>query len=204
MAEMRKPKVDLKELASNQVTKTIKIVDKDGKTTDQTVSITMTEPDVETKLAINDLSNVGNDRGDYGELVAQALQNVLVSPRLDFKAMDEAIESDDSKAKRVITFKGKDDKNHKVTVVYPGYREALNLINDAGGLSGASHITDYFRSANKSVYRDSKGNPIDFNFWKNAKNMYDVFGDTMNYLNEVMNTNGYNQIIGELISFLSD
>lgn len=201
MTEMRKPKVDLKELAKSQTTKTIEVLDAKGKKTGEIVELKMQEADWKTKLQINDLQNVGNNTANEGEWAAKLLEKVLVSPRIDFETMNKAIE-DAGLNERELTYKDHDDAEHKYKAIFPGYRDALNIINEATGVDGAYNLAGFFEDANRFVVRDDKNKPVTFDFWKNADNLYAVYADLVKYLNEALNYNGYTQIISELSTFL--
>lgn len=195
------PKVNLTALASKQVKKTIELIDQQGKKTGKKVDITMEEVDWETRLRIDDLQNVGNNLTDQGELSRQLLENVLVNPRLDFEYMNEQIEAA-GYGKKSLTFVGKDGKKHKYDVIFPGYGDALNILSETQGVDGAFNFLGFFTDVNRFVVRDTKGNPVNFNFWDKAENLYDVHGDITKFLREATSVNGYLQIIGELRSFL--
>ena len=195
------PKVNLKGLLGDQVKKTIELTDTDGKKTGEKVEITMEEVDWGTRLKIDDLQNVGNNLTDQGELARQLLENVLVNPRLDFEVMNKEIEAAGFKGKS-LSYLGKDGKKHKYNVVFPGFGDALNILAESRGVDGAYNFTGFFTDANRYIVRNAKDQPVDFDFWNDADNLYDVYGDIAKFLRDALSVNGYLQIVGELRSFL--
>lgn len=202
--KMEKPTVDLKELAAKQEKRTVEIVDAKGKKTGEKVELTVEVPSWRDQLAMNDLQNVGNNMSDTGELYAQLLDKVLVNPRLDFKVMNEAIENDKDLKQRTITFIGKDDKEHKLIVKFPNYRDALTMLSVAQLVDGAYNMLGFMTDATKYLFKDSKGKAISDDYWDKTGGMYNAMAEAIDYLNEVMNINGYRQILNELYTFFQE
>lgn len=193
--------VDLKEMNTKQVKQDIELVDNNGRKTGKKVTVTLESPSWTDKLMINDLRNVGDNQSDMGEYYNQLLEKVLVNPRLDFKFMNEEIEKDVDKKDKKIEFKGDDGKNHKLTLHFPDYRTAINLINELYLLNGASNVAQFVEDCNKLVFRDSKGKAISNDYWDKTGGVYDVVVKTVEFLNDVLDTNNYLQILNGIDLF---
>ena len=64
--------------------------------------------------------NVGDDSSDYGQAFEMLMQNVLVSPHLDYGSLNHDLP--EKLNKKTIVKQNSDGDEVKINMVFPGYR----------------------------------------------------------------------------------
>lgn len=111
----------LEALMGNEIHKTVEWTDdKDKK---HTTKITLQDPGIGVATQIMDLMNVGGDSSDYGKAFELLMQNVLVSPHLDYGSLNH--ELPEKLTKKTVIKQNSAGDEVKINMVFPDYRTAL-------------------------------------------------------------------------------
>ena len=105
----------LEALMGNEIHKTVEWTDdKDKK---HTTKITLQDPGIGVATQVMDLMNVGDDTSDYGKAFELLMQNVLVSPHLNYDTLNHDLP--EKLNKKTIVKQNSAGDEVKINMVFP-------------------------------------------------------------------------------------
>lgn len=195
----------LEALMGNEIHKTVEWTDdKDKK---HTTKITLQDPGIGVATQIMDLMNVGDDTSDYGKAFELLMQNVLVSPHLNYGALNQDLPEKLTK-KTIVKQNGAGDEV-KINMVFPGYQTALQIFMMTNRPSGALNMHDTLDSLDKEVLRTDETTPqiVKMKYWNVGEHGSGLgataLSEAQAYLGALLARNGLLNILMESFRFLA-
>ena len=195
----------LKAVMGNEIHKTVEW--KDDKDKKHTTKITLQDPGIGVATQIMDLMNVGDDSSDYGQAFEMLMQNVLVSPHLDYGSLNHDLP--EKLNKKTIVKQNSDGDEVKINMVFPGYRTALQIFMMTNRPSGALNMHDTLDSLDKEVLRTDEKTPqiVKMRYWNVGGHGSGLgataLSEAQAYLGSLLARNGLLNILMEAFRFLA-
>ncbi|MFR0568034.1 hypothetical protein FAM21838_02030 [Lentilactobacillus parabuchneri] len=195
----------LEALMGNEIHKTVEW--KDDKDKKHTTKITLQDPGIGVATQIMDLMNVGGDSSDYGTAFEMLMQNVLVSPHLDYGSLNH--ELPEKLTKKTVIKQNSNGDDVKINMVFPDYRTALQIFMMTNRPSGALNMHDTLVSLNKEVLRTDEKTPqiVKMKYWNVGEHGSGLgataLSEAQSYLGSLLARNGLLNILMESFRFLA-
>lgn len=195
----------LEALMGNEIHKTVEW--KDDKDKKHTTKITLQDPGIGVATQIMDLMNVGGDSSDYGKAFEMLMQNVLVSPHLDYGSLNH--ELPEKLTKKTVIKQNSAGDDVKINMVFPDYRTALQIFMMTNRPSGALNMHDTLVSLDKEVLRTDESTPqiVKMKYWNVGEHGSGLgataLSEAQAYLGSLLARNGLLNILMESFRFLA-
>ncbi|MEJ6401035.1 hypothetical protein [Nicoliella lavandulae] len=193
-------------MTKNRTVKKVSYQDLEG--TDHEVEAALKDPgDFYLAQAI-DMVQSADDTSDYVGLYSLIMDKVLLSPRLTYRYENEQLKKAKADVrKHTITATDKNDNEIHLVVKVPTYERLVNLIFMSTRPSSATNITGLVTELANGVLYDMNDNKIDNDFWEYGKPgngfMMSVINETLSYLQNVANRDGFLSVMNAGITFLT-
>lgn len=193
----------IKALASSQNDEKVTYQDYEGNK--HTRSITLSDPGIATATKAIDFMQAGHNSSDFPNLFQLVMNKVIVSPQLSFakeqKSLPKALKS------KTVSHKNKDGVDVSLHYVWPGYREAVQIVTEVGRPNGAFNMTGVLNDLNAYVFKDNNGKSVNNSYWDaggyaNGLGMKAI-NEAIEYLGAVLDHDGFNSVVQKGLSFLT-
>lgn len=177
---------------------------KDADDNPHTTKTTLEDPGIDVATHAIDLLNTGNDTGDFGDLFGIVMDKVQISPRYTYEGLNKALSAKEQV--KTITKKNKKGESVKLTMHFPGYEDALQIMMMSQRPSGGSNVHDTLDALNSKIFRNAKGGVVKMSYWDRGGAGYGLgmtaLQEGLSFLGDILAKDGVLPILTDSFQFL--
>lgn len=178
---------------------------RDEKGNKQSRTITLNDAGIDDQIKIEDFVRESGDTSNYVGLFSMLMNDVIADPKMSYAK--EAKKLPKSLKTKTVQAKNNSKQSVNLNFKWPGYEDAVIIATEMQRPDGGSNMMGAWQDLKDYVIKDDDGKSVSSSYFNvgghcsglGIKALYDA----INYLNDVLNYDGFLQCLRAALSFLS-